>query len=876
MFGSVALDVVTGMVLIYLLYSLLATILGEMISSWLGMRSRVLRRAIGRMLNDEHAANMSNWTIQSLRRRVGEFFLHEYKDSRRTFAGKFYDYPGIKYMAEKQNRLFSSSKPSYLSKEAFAQTLIHLFRGKGAGSSDIEKIEFCLKFNTLHIEPQTLSYLRNVLADANGSSGAFVQGLQNWFEETMDRTTGWYKRKNRLILFFIGLAIAVSLNVDSIKIAQLLSRDKDARSQMVSLGVAVVRDSTKFKPFVDGNGDSVTSTALLDSGFVNVSNDLKKANLILGEGWDFSSLTDSCAKRVQVLDPLEWFWVHNMVDTIASYNDSIKEIESKPIFYWSRDNIGRLHRAQLSTMKSRRSGYIITLNEVTNSRFVEVNSCVDSTMMDTSCVKTGTDTAWVHKIIATIRSKDESIKKISGVPASPWSRDSLGRSRKAQLSEAKVQYQTCLDSLNELLDSRFVEVDTCNGALISDTTKLVVKGRIPQSLLIEGQVPSGFGRRAQYVAGGFVSHFWGFLITAIMLSLGAPFWFNLLQKLLSLRSAGVKPEEKESGGTAGEKESAAEPLLGGVLAAPTPVQAEAPVDTAMRIYGEEIRNESGVVGVVRGYCRTNGATQRCLQVNVTDSRSAVVLRSKYPRLAVADDQTVPMNVAVTGKPCLRNGVPSYFKNPDRAVANKVNVNGWGSAGCIVEDEFSPQKFLLSCFHVLNGSRRWDAIEGSKEIVADAAQTIANDYDGYLTQYLDVARALVTDDTAKEYVRKFPSPKSCKDVSPGDVFVTNVAINGARSGSITGTIVNDSMPYHFDYKVSATEAISHEIDDLFAISHMDINGNVSSITQEGDSGSLVVSDGNVLGMVVGGDSQYTYAMKMTRILSFLSVTLEVQV
>ena len=32
-------------------------------------------------------------------------------------------------------------------------------------------------------------------------------------------------------------------------------------------------------------------------------------------------------------------------------------------------------------------------------------------------------------------------------------------------------------------------------------------------------------------------HFFGFLITAIAISLGAPFWFDLLNKMMQLRSA---------------------------------------------------------------------------------------------------------------------------------------------------------------------------------------------------------------------------------------------------------------------------------------------------------------------------------------------------
>ena len=53
MFGSVVLDVTIGLVFIYLLYSLLATILNEIITTNIGMRARFLRKGIERMLNDE-------------------------------------------------------------------------------------------------------------------------------------------------------------------------------------------------------------------------------------------------------------------------------------------------------------------------------------------------------------------------------------------------------------------------------------------------------------------------------------------------------------------------------------------------------------------------------------------------------------------------------------------------------------------------------------------------------------------------------------------------------------------------------------------------------------------------------------------------------
>ena len=54
MFNSVVLDIVIGLIFIYLLYSLMATIIQEIIASYFGFRAKILERAIFRMLEDEN------------------------------------------------------------------------------------------------------------------------------------------------------------------------------------------------------------------------------------------------------------------------------------------------------------------------------------------------------------------------------------------------------------------------------------------------------------------------------------------------------------------------------------------------------------------------------------------------------------------------------------------------------------------------------------------------------------------------------------------------------------------------------------------------------------------------------------------------------
>lgn len=58
--------------------------------------------------------------------------------------------------------------------------------------------------------------------------------IENWFNSTMDRASGWYKRRSQLIIFALGFVAAAALNVNSISIANDLWVHKAQRQAMVS------------------------------------------------------------------------------------------------------------------------------------------------------------------------------------------------------------------------------------------------------------------------------------------------------------------------------------------------------------------------------------------------------------------------------------------------------------------------------------------------------------------------------------------------------------------------------------------------------------------------------------------------------------------
>ena len=128
MTGSVALDVVIGLVFIYLLYSLLATILLEIIATNLGFRARNLKIAIIRMLSNE------SFTRGKLRKFFWQNILS--LEDREDLAVKFYKSPIIKYL----NSGSYFSKPSSISPKTFSSALIQILsKGSDQTPQNVKK-----------------------------------------------------------------------------------------------------------------------------------------------------------------------------------------------------------------------------------------------------------------------------------------------------------------------------------------------------------------------------------------------------------------------------------------------------------------------------------------------------------------------------------------------------------------------------------------------------------------------------------------------------------------------------------------------------------------------------------------------------------------
>jgi len=347
MIDNIVLDVAIGLIFIFTIYSLLATIISEMVAHVFAYRGRMLERGLEQMLDGE---NHSFYWWQ----KIGNYLLAFWGEGKLTKSNKPLSDRAVTYSREgkafmkntvlyKKTRLFAaqvtshafytrsteksvfSKKPAYLSSATFSNILIDLLCPSASTQpTGLHEINHAIDKHRVAGRPipsDTEKILRIFIRQANGDMQAFRSLIENWYSDTMGRVSGWYKRQTFWILLIIGLILAIGFNVSTIGIVRKLSNDKDLREAMIKSATDYVKANQANlgalpkdpNPAVD---EKTNEKQDINKGIEQIkkiySENIEAQNTSLGLGWgDFGYRTDSLAwlkkrnslsKRVQKLE----------------------------------------------------------------------------------------------------------------------------------------------------------------------------------------------------------------------------------------------------------------------------------------------------------------------------------------------------------------------------------------------------------------------------------------------------------------------------------------------------------------------------------------------------------------------------------------------
>jgi hypothetical protein len=251
--GNAAIDVFIGLAFFYFVLSIFCSAINEAIATTFNLRAKDLERGIRNLLDDKAAAFYADPRIAALlkpKRFLGWMALPWL---RKPSGGLKSSLHVVKPLADKL--------PSYISSRAFALALFDTFDPPdpktsipNSGSHDlIARAESLLKQEDLN--PNVARMLQDALNETRTDVNRFRAVVEQSFDETMDRVSGWYKRRVQLILFVIALAAVGAMNADSFSIAQRLWKNDALRSAVVTQANAAV---TKGKPACNTSGGSAS------------------------------------------------------------------------------------------------------------------------------------------------------------------------------------------------------------------------------------------------------------------------------------------------------------------------------------------------------------------------------------------------------------------------------------------------------------------------------------------------------------------------------------------------------------------------------------------------------------------------------------------
>ncbi len=130
--------------------------------------------------------------------------------------------------------------PAYIPSRTFAAAMVDILTPPDTAAEDVmEKVKAALAAQRKAVPSDKsveaiYTLALNAGKDATKDLENFKKGLEGWYNDSMDRASGWYKRYTQKILLVVGLALAVCFNVDSVRVARTLWFDRDTRQAMVN------------------------------------------------------------------------------------------------------------------------------------------------------------------------------------------------------------------------------------------------------------------------------------------------------------------------------------------------------------------------------------------------------------------------------------------------------------------------------------------------------------------------------------------------------------------------------------------------------------------------------------------------------------------
>lgn len=240
------LDLIIGLAFVYFLFSTLASAMVELLEIRFRRRALYLEQGVRELLGSVYRAG--DRKEGQLRVLAQAFYQSPHISS--LFRGEYpaQPVPAAKGRARlwqallrwigrsdrQRERGLLKQLPSYIPAERFVNALNHLAETAEGEADKALQTQFA------KLRSQICAVM-GLPADASAQQQ--IDAIGRYYQESMDRVSGWYRRWVGVWLLLVGLGVAGAFNVDTLELVRTLSQNPQLREQLVSQAVGLEEGS---------------------------------------------------------------------------------------------------------------------------------------------------------------------------------------------------------------------------------------------------------------------------------------------------------------------------------------------------------------------------------------------------------------------------------------------------------------------------------------------------------------------------------------------------------------------------------------------------------------------------------------------------------
>jgi hypothetical protein len=235
-----------SLVLIFFIFSIVTYVIQELVAVNMRYRSKMMWKSMSQL--------MDGFILEGRMK-----LMKALPTGKTSNTDDFYGHAQIQSLQKNLNKL-----PNYIPAANFALAIMDLVAKKAPAKTGVLFTDVKAGLQTFVGSKGNLYEVLTNLVDTSSTIEELQKKIEDWFNNYMQRVSGWYQSHTIVTVRIIALFVALIFNINVIKLTKTIYSDGKLRSSLVAMSESVVKDAgpiTKFytTSFEKQNADLITS-----------------------------------------------------------------------------------------------------------------------------------------------------------------------------------------------------------------------------------------------------------------------------------------------------------------------------------------------------------------------------------------------------------------------------------------------------------------------------------------------------------------------------------------------------------------------------------------------------------------------------------------